>query len=134
MSIPDTAAEVADLVHWFDEVRTDPRRREVIDDARRRGVITLFLKDPDYSQVAALMKTARRYARERLAPLGVRIGFAGDIAVSQAMIPAIVRTQVYSQPLAQIGAWLVVTLLYRSCRVGFLIALPSSVAVPGCWG
>jgi len=129
LSIPGTAAEVADLVHWFDEVRTAPRRREVIDDARRQGVITIFLKDPDYKQVDALMKAARRYARERLAPLGVRIGFAGDIAVSQAMIPAIVRTQVYSQPLAQIGAWLVVTLLYRSFRVGFLIALPSSVAV-----
>jgi predicted RND superfamily exporter protein len=129
MSVPDTAEGIADLVHWFDEVRSVPRRREVIDDARRRGVITLFLKDPDYRQVDRLMKTARRYARERLEPLGVRIGFAGDIAVSQAMIPAIVRTQVYSQPLSQLGCWLVVTLLYRSFRVGFLIALPSSLAV-----
>jgi predicted RND superfamily exporter protein len=129
LSIPGTADEVADLVHWFDEVRSAPRRREVIDDANRRGVITLFLKDPDYKQVDALMKAARRYTRERLAPLGVRIGFAGDIAVSQAMIPAIVRTQVYSQPLAQVGSWLVVTLLYRSPWVGLLIALPSSVAV-----
>jgi predicted RND superfamily exporter protein len=129
MSIPDSAAEVADLVHWFDEVRSVPRRREVIDDARRQGVITLFLKDPDYKQVDRLMKAARRYAREHLEPLGVRIGFAGDIAVSQAMIPAIVQTQVYSQPLSQLGCWLVVTLLYRSLRVGFLIALPSSVAV-----
>ena len=57
LSIPGTAAEVADLVHWFDEVRTAPRRREVIDDARRQGVITLFLKDPDYKQVDALMKS-----------------------------------------------------------------------------
>jgi predicted RND superfamily exporter protein len=129
MSIPNTAAEVADLVHWFDEVRTVPRRREVIDDERRRGVVTLFLKDPDYKQVDALMKAARGYAREHLEPLGVRLGFAGDIAVSQAMIPAIVQTQVYSQPLSQIGCWLVVTLLYRSLWVGFLIALPSSVAV-----
>jgi len=129
MSIPGTAAEVADLVHWFDEVRSAPRRREVIDDARRQGVITLFLKDPDYKQVDRLMKAARRYARDHLEPLGVRIGFAGDIAVSQAMIPAIVQTQVYSQPLSQLGCWLVVTLLYRSLWVGFLIALPSSVAV-----
>jgi len=129
LSIPGTPAEVADLVHWFDEVRTADRRREVIDDARRRGVITLFLKDPDYRQVKTLMAAARRYARERLEPRGIRIGFAGDVAVSQAMIPAIVRTQVFSLPLAQLGAWLVVTLLYRSWRVGLLIALPSSVAV-----
>lgn len=129
LSIPDRPEQVADLIHWFDEVRSVPRRREVIDDARRQGVITLFLKDPDYQQVAALMAAARRYAGERLAPLGIRIGFAGDVAVSQAMIPAIVRTQVYSQPLAQVGSWLVVTALYRSLRVGFLIALPSSIAV-----
>lgn len=129
MSIPGRPAAVATLIHWFDEVRGERRRREVIDDARRRGVITLFLKDPDYRQVAALMATVRRYARARLEPLGVRIGFAGDVAVSQAMIPAIVRTQVFSLPLAQLGAWLVVTLLYRSWKVGLLIALPSSVAV-----
>jgi predicted RND superfamily exporter protein len=129
MSIPNTAAGVADLLYWFDEVRSVPRRREVIDDARRQGVITLFLKDPDYKQVDRLMKAARRYAHEHLEPLGVRIGFAGDIAVSQAMIPAIVQTQVYSQPLSQLGCWLVVTILYRSLWVGFLIALPSSVAV-----
>jgi uncharacterized protein len=129
MSIPNRPEAVATLIHWFDEVRGETRRREVIDDARRRGVITLFLKDPDYRQVAALMATVRRYTRERLEPLGVRVGFAGDVAVSQAMIPAIVRTQVFSLPLAQLGAWLVVTLLYRSWKVGLLIALPSSVAV-----
>lgn len=129
MSIPDRADRVADLVHSFDEVRGETRRREVIDDARRRGVITLFLKDPDYRQVAKLMADARGYAREHLEPLGIRIGFAGDIAVSQAMIPAIVRTQVYSLPLAQLGAWLIVTLLYRSWKVGLVIALPSTAAV-----
>jgi hypothetical protein len=129
MSIPNRPDAVATLIHWFDEVRGETRRREVIDDARRRGVITLFLKDPDYRQVAGLMATARRYARAHLEPLGVRIGFAGDVAVSQAMIPAIVRTQVFSLPLAQLGAWLVVTLLYRSWKVGLLISLPSSVAV-----
>lgn len=129
MSIPRTSAEVANLVQSFDDVRGETRRREVIDDTRRRGVITLFLKDPDYRQVAKLMADTRRYARERLEPLGIRIGFAGDVAVSQAMIPAIVRTQVFSLPLAQLGSWLIVALLYRSWKVGLLIALPSSVAV-----
>ncbi len=128
MSIPDRPAEVATLLQKFDEVRGETRRREVIDDARRRGVITLFLKDPDYRQVESLMAAARRYARARLEPLGIRAGFAGDVAVSQAMIPAIVRTQVFSLPLALAGSWLVVTLLYRSWRVGLLIALPSSLA------
>ncbi|HEX6903170.1 MAG TPA: MMPL family transporter [Thermoanaerobaculia bacterium] len=129
LSIPGSATRVATLIGYFDDVRGEPRRREVIDDARRRGVITVFLKDPDYRQVDALMSDIRGYARERLAPLGVRIGFAGDIAVSQAMIPAIVRTQVFSLPLAQLGALLVVILLYRSVKVGLIVALPSTVAV-----
>ena len=129
LSIPGTPDEVSSLIRSFDEVRGEPRRREVIDDARRRGVITVFLKDPDYRQVDGLMAAARRHARERLEPLGIRIGFAGDVAVSQAMIPAIVRTQVSSLPLALLGSWLVVALLYRSWKVGFLIALPSSVAI-----
>jgi predicted RND superfamily exporter protein len=45
------------------------------------------------------------------------------------MVPAIVRTQVFSLPLALLGSWLIVSLLYRSWKVGLLIALPSSVAV-----
>ena len=56
---PRSAEEAADLVHWFDEVRSVPRRREVIDDAGGKGVITVFLKDPDYRQVAALMAATR---------------------------------------------------------------------------
>lgn len=129
LSIPDSPNQVATLIGYFDDVRGEPRRREVIDDQRQRGVITVFLKDPDYRQVEALMSDVRRYAQERLEPLGVRIGFAGDIAVSQAMIPAIVRTQVFSLPLAQLGALLVVILLYRSVKVGLIIALPSTVAI-----
>jgi predicted RND superfamily exporter protein len=129
LRIPATPWAVDDLLYWFDEVRGERRRREVIDDARRRGVITLFLKDPDYRQVKALMAEARRHARERLEPLGIRIGFAGDVAVSQAMIPAIVRTQVYSLPLALLGSLLVVIALYRSVRIGLLIAMPSSLAI-----
>lgn len=129
LSIPEKPDQVARLIHWFDEVRGEARRREVIDDARRRGVITVFLKDPDYRQVEDLMAAVRRYSRERLQPLGIRTGFAGDIAVSQAMIPAIVRTQAFSLPLAQLGAWLVVTLLYRSWKTGLLLCLPSAVAI-----
>jgi uncharacterized protein len=129
MSIPERPDQVAKLIHWFDEVRGEARRREVIDDARRRGVITVFLKDPDYRQVEELMAAVRRYSRQRLQPLGIRTGFAGDIAVSQAMIPAIVRTQAFSLPLALLGAWLVVTLLYRSWKTGLLLSLPAAVAI-----
>jgi predicted RND superfamily exporter protein len=68
-------------------------------------------------------------ARRELAPLGVRIGFAGDVAVSQAMIDAIVTTQVRSLVLSLLGVFAVTALLGRSLRLGLLCLLPPAVAV-----
>ena len=73
--------------------------------------------------------TAVRGAADRLAaPLGMRLDFAGDIAVSQEMIPAIVSTQVASLVLALLGAWLVSAWLHRSVAIGLLTLLPASLA------
>ena len=60
--------------------------------------------------------------------------FAGDVAVSQAMIPAIVRTQVGSLLLAVATNLLIVTLLYRSLRAGIVCIAPTAVAVAWTFG
>jgi predicted RND superfamily exporter protein len=64
----------------------------------------------------------------------MRIGFAGDVAVSQAMIPAIVRTQVYSLLLALVGCWAVIALLYRSAVTGLWAVVPACIAVLWVFG
>lgn len=134
LQIPDTPPEVERLTEWFDHARGARRRREVIDDERRRAVVTVFLKNANYRQVAGLMAEIRAQADRHLAPFGARIGFAGDVAVSQAMIPAIVRTQVSSLLLAPLGSFLLVAALCRSLRTGLLVSLPALFSILWVFG
>lgn len=132
--IPDDPRRVELVLNRFDKGRGVDRRREVVDDDRRRTVLTVFLKDANYRDTAALMEAVRSWAGEHLAAYGVRVDFAGDVAVSQAMIPAIVRTQVTSLLLALAGALLVLCLLYRSVGTGLLAVLPTCFAVLWVFG
>lgn len=127
--IPDTPFMVERLVHRFDMGRGEDRRREIVDDALERAVVTVFLKAANYRDTAALMRGVEAYAAEHFAPRGVAVEFAGDVAVSQAMIPAIVTTQVSSVVLAPLSCLAVIALLYRSAKTGLLAVLPASFAV-----
>ena len=132
--LPENPAGIEHLIQLFDDARGPLRRRQVIDDGLTRTVVSIYLKEADYRGIAKLMAAIRRYERAHLAPLGMRIGFAGDVAVSQAMIPAIVRTQVYSLLLALVGCWAVIALLYRSAVTGLWAVVPACVAVLWVFG
>ncbi len=133
-AIPDSPHQTADLLERFDESRGVHRRREVVDDARHECVVTVFLKDANYRHTATLMDAMRDYAAERLEPAGMTLRFAGDVAVSQTMIPAIVRTQTRSVLLALAGALLAVSLLRRSLRAGLRIVAPACLAALWVFG
>ncbi|HVT19090.1 MAG TPA: MMPL family transporter [Thermoanaerobaculia bacterium] len=128
-SIPATPRRVARLLEVFELARGERRRRELIDDGLERAVVSIYLKDANYRDTAALMGALRGYERARLLPRGTHLAFAGDVAVSQAMIPAIVDTQVASTALALLGSCLVLCLLFRSLWLGICALLPSAVAV-----
>jgi predicted RND superfamily exporter protein len=117
------------LVTLLGRVRGRERLAETLDGARRQALITVLLAHPSFVSVGRLMAELRTYARRELAPMGVRIGFAGDVAVSQAMIEAIVTTQVRSLALSLLGVFAVIALLGRSLRLGLLCLLPPAVAV-----
>lgn len=127
---------LVDNPHWIHlhirrlaNVRGEARRREIIDDGFRSTVVTVLLKGADYRKVAGLIDEVRRYEREHLTPARVRMELAGDLAVSQAMIPAIVRTQVGSLLLAFTGCTLIVSLLFRSPWLGLVTVAPSAGAL-----
>lgn len=127
---------LVDNPHWIHlhirrlaNVRGEARRREIIDDGFRSTVVTVLLKGADYRKVAGLIDEVRRYEREHLTPARVRVELAGDLAVSQAMIPAIVRTQVGSLLLAFTGCTLIVSLLFRSPLLGLVTVAPSAGAL-----
>ncbi|HEV2843616.1 MAG TPA: MMPL family transporter, partial [Thermoanaerobaculia bacterium] len=63
-----------------------------------------------------------------------RVELAGDVAVSQAMIPAIVRTQMGSLLLALVINLAIVALLFRSWRYGLAAVAPTAVAVAWTFG
>ena len=132
--IPQTVSAAALLLKRFDDSRGERRRREIIDDERRRAIVTIFLKDANYRHTAYLMEEIEDFAREHLTPHGARWGFAGDVAVSQAMIPIIVRTQIISLLLALAGALATVIFLHRSLAAGLAILGPACLAVLWTFG
>ncbi|MFY9821686.1 MAG: MMPL family transporter [Thermoanaerobaculia bacterium] len=132
--IPDSATKVDQLIKLFNQARSERRRQEVIDDDLSRTVVSIYLKGADYRHTARLMAAIRGYEKTHLAPLGMKLGFAGDVAVSQVMIPAIVDTQVSSLLLALAGCWLVISLLHRSAVTGLWDVLPACVAVLWVFG
>lgn len=115
----------------FDWAPGQNRRHRVVADGYSDGVATIFLKHANYRDTAAVMHAARVLHARHLAPLGGSLRFAGDVAVSQAMIPAVVHNQLLSLPLALAGVFALVVLLCGSLRLALLAIMP--VAVSGLW-
>jgi predicted RND superfamily exporter protein len=139
-AIPDDPRRIGRLLDVFELARGKQQRREIVDDDLRQALVSIFLKQANYRNTGRLMGALRGYQRRELAPHGTALDFAGDVAVSQAMIPAIVYTQVASTSLALLGSCVLLCLLFRSVRLGLLALLPSSLAVlwvlgaMGWWG
>jgi predicted RND superfamily exporter protein len=121
-------------VRRIGNVRGDARRTELVDDGFRRTVVTVLLKGANYRRTAAVIDEIRRLERRELAPVHARVELAGDLAVSQAMIPAIVRTQTGSLLGALAANVLILSLLCRSFRLGLACAAPTTVAVAWTFG
>ncbi len=132
--IPEDPARLERVYQRYEQGRGLAKRREVVDDGLSRAVVTVFLKAANFRDTAQLMAAIRDWAGTHLTPLGGRLDFAGDVAVSQAMIPAIVETQVASILLAPLSCLLVIALLYRSAVTGALAVLPAAVAVVWVFG
>lgn len=115
-------------------VRGEARRRELVDDDFRSTVVTILLEGANFRETARLMAFIRDHERRELAPAFARVDFAGDVAVSQAMIPAIVRSQLGSLFLAVAGNLLIVALLFRSLEAGLVCIAPTVVAVAWTFG
>ena len=119
------------VLRRFDFAPGQNRRQRVLADGFADGTVTIFLKNANYRDTAAVMRAVRDVHARELAPHGGTIRFAGDVAVSQSMIPAVVRNQVLSLPLALAGVFVVVLLLCGSVRLALYAILP--VAMSSLW-
>ncbi len=113
----------------FARVRGEVRRRNLVDEGLDRAIVTAYLTEANFADTRRLLDAIRGYEAEHLAPLGLSLDFAGDVAESQSLIEAIVRTQVRSLLLSLAGILLVTTLLGRSIAWGLCCVLPCAGAV-----
>ena len=125
------AAEIRRTVDRFDFSPGPARRHRVLADGLAETVVPVFLKEANYRDVAVLQGALERLHREHLAPFGATLRFAGDVAVSQEMIPAVVASQLASLPLALLGVLAAVAALCGSLRLALWAVLPA--AVSGLW-
>jgi predicted RND superfamily exporter protein len=139
-SLPTHPERLALVLDRFDQGRGENRRREVIHDDLQHGLVSVLVRGANYRDTAVLIERAESVAAEVLGPLGGKIAFAGDLAVSQAMIPAIVHTQLGSLVLALLGAFACVAFVLGSGRMALLTIAPTAIAVlwllgvMGWWG
>lgn len=127
--IPERSDRILWLWHQYERVRGRQRLDQLIDEHHARCLITVFLKNANYRLTGVLLREIREYERQNLAPHGISLAFAGDVAVSQTMIGAIVQTQLRSLLLSIVGILLVTSILGRSLHWGLYCVLPCGLAV-----
>lgn len=110
-------------------VQGPERLREMADPGLERGLVSVFLQNANFVDTARLMEALRAYERTRLLPERIRFDFAGDVAVSQTLVEAIVNSQVRSLSISLLGILAVTALLFRSLRWGFVCMMPAGLAV-----
>jgi hypothetical protein len=127
--IPRTVEDMNWLWREYTRMRGETRVRQLIDAPFDRSLITVFLRGANFVDTGELIAAIRDYEREHLAPQRIRLSLAGDVAVSQTLIDAIVGTQVVSVGAALVGDLVVTVILGRSLIFGLLCIVPSLVAV-----
>jgi predicted RND superfamily exporter protein len=127
--LPNQPNQVKTLWNFYRVARGERLLREVVNTNFSESLTTVFLKDANFVDTARLMSAIRAYARTNLEPQGIKIGFAGDVAVSQALIHGIVVTQLQSLIWSLLSIFAVTAWFGGSWRWGLYCLLPSALAV-----
>ena len=128
-TLPDNAVEIKLLWDYYALALGSVRLHQIVDTNYWQSLTTVFLKDANFVDTARLMDDIRAYERKNFAPKGIKIEFAGDVAVSQSLIRGIVTTQLQSLIWSLLGIFAVTAALGGSWRWGFYCLLPSLLAV-----
>jgi hypothetical protein len=127
--VPTNSVEIKLLWDYYRIVRGAEALREAVDTNHASALLTIFLKEANFRDTARLMADIREYERRELAPQNIRLGFAGDVAVSQSLIRGIVTTQLHSLSGSLAGIFLITALLGRSLRWGVYAVVPCALSV-----
>ncbi len=128
-AIPENVERIEWIWGEYERLRGYDRRRQLVDTEYGRSIVTVLMKNANFVGTARLMGEIRDYERTNLTPHGISLSFAGDVAVSQTLIDAIVGTQVVSVVGSLAGDFLITAILGRSLIFGLLCVLPCSLAI-----
>jgi len=131
--LPNRADKVRIAWNNLETVRGHDRLSMSVDLDFDACQITLFLENSNYADTRAMIDEIRQYEQQYLKPLGLRVGFAGDVAVSQALIRGVVHSQVSSLIVSLIGIFLTACFIGRSLRWGWCCSLPPVFAIVTCF-
>lgn len=129
-AIPSEAGQLDYVWKWFANIRGSQRTRATVDADFARGIISVYMNHANFRDTARLIDAIRQYEREHLTPIDLSLSLAGDVAVSQTLIAAIVSTEVRSVSLSLLGVLVVCVVITRSLKWGLLSILPCVIAVP----
>ncbi len=128
-TLPDEPGEIKLMWDYYGLARGPQRLRQIVDSNYWQSITTVFLKDANFQGTANLMADIRQYEQEHLTPQGIKLGFAGDVALSQSLIRGIVDTQIQSLFWSMLGIYLITSVFGRSLRWGLICVLPSVIAI-----
>ena len=123
------AGEIKALWDYYALALGRERMRQIVDSNYCQSLTTVFLKGANFVGTARLMAAIRDYERQQLKTKGIKLVFAGDVAVSQSLIGGIVSTQLQSLIWSLLGIFAVTAILGGSWRWGIYCLLPSLLAV-----
>jgi len=127
--LPADPGEIKLMWDYYGLARGRQRLHQIVDTNYWQTLTTVFLKNANFIDTTKLISDIRAYEREHLATQGIKLGFAGDVAVSQSLISGIVTTQMQSLFWSLVGIYAVTAIFGRSLRWGIYCVLPSALAV-----
>ncbi len=128
--IPAGVPEIESLWSKYAFVRGPARLSQLVNADYSAALASIYLRDANFVDTAKLMRDIRDFESRTLAPEGVRIDFAGDVAVSQSLIGAIVSTQLQSLVFSVLGILAITMLLTRSPLYALYCVLPCALSLP----
>ena len=128
-SIPDRTDRIEWIWGQYGRVRGAERLAQAVNADYSRSLISVYMKNANFMDTNRLRESSREYEAQPLTPLGFSLEFAGDVAVSQTLIDAIVSTQVRSLLISLLGIFAITAIMGRSLVWGVLCVLPCALAV-----
>ena len=128
-TLPDSKQRAQLVLDHYRRVRGEHGLASVFEDGASAALLTAFLPSANFQGTAAILDALEHFAAEHLAPHGLSLSLAGDVPRSQAMIAAIVRTELYSLAGGLILVFLAASFFMGSAVLGLCCTLPAAIAV-----